>query len=198
MSYSQYGEEAAILAAFEGLRTDGGPWRFLDIGAFHPTVFSNTRELYEAGWHGVMIEPSPVPMSNLLDAYGNDERITLVSAAVGIEPGFVHLHITDDGVSTGDAGTFSKWEKHAAFRGMMTAPVLTLEEISHQFGHFHFWNIDAEGFSPSIFRRMIDLEFRPHCVCVEHDGRVAELLAAACPVGYKATFANETNLVVVR
>lgn len=231
MSYSQYGEEVAILKAFENARMLGehtpisrcstrtvcqwcdlpkDEWRpgtlckerimgrFLDIGAFNPTVFSNTRALYELGWEGVMIEPSPGPMGNLLDAYGNDERITLVSAAVGIEPGFVRLHITDDGVSTGDEAAYAKWQNSATFRGMMTAPVLTLEQICNQFGHFHFWNIDAEGFSPDIFRRMIDLELRPHCVCVEHDGRVAELLEHACPVGYKAVYANATNLVVTR
>lgn len=61
--YSQFYEETFILKAVE--KCEGS--RFLDVGAFHPTDKSNTRALYEAGWSGVMIEPSPVPMRNLLE-----------------------------------------------------------------------------------------------------------------------------------
>ena len=62
--YSQRDEEKYILEAFDG-KTDG---RFLDIGAWHPTVFSNTRALIEMGWSGVMIEPSPGPFLNIVRA----------------------------------------------------------------------------------------------------------------------------------
>ena len=55
-SYSQYGEDRAIVELF-----GDHVGRFLDIGAWHPTVFSNTRALFERGWSGVMVEPSPCP-----------------------------------------------------------------------------------------------------------------------------------------
>jgi hypothetical protein len=70
--YSQFDEQDAILAAF-GLQpwqtnlspgnTDG---RFLDLGAWDPITFSNTRALVELGWSGVMIEPSPGPFLELM------------------------------------------------------------------------------------------------------------------------------------
>lgn len=60
--FSQFQEEAAILTAFEG-KTVG---RFLEIGAWDPITFSNTRALVELGWSGVMIEPSPGPFLELL------------------------------------------------------------------------------------------------------------------------------------
>ena len=65
MSYSQYGEDLIILGAFAG-RTE--PGTLLDIGAWHPTIFSNTRALIELGWAGVIIEPSPGPFINLMRA----------------------------------------------------------------------------------------------------------------------------------
>lgn len=40
--------------------------RFLEIGAWDPITFSNTRALVELGWRGVMIEPSPGPFIELL------------------------------------------------------------------------------------------------------------------------------------
>ena len=33
--------------------------QFLEIGAYHPEEFSNTRALVELGWGGVYVEPSP-------------------------------------------------------------------------------------------------------------------------------------------
>src|ERR1022692_1173497 len=75
-SYSQYGEDLIILAAlpmiweatrlrFPEISQTG---TFLDIGAWHPTIFSNTRALIERGWSGVIIEPSPGPFINLMRA----------------------------------------------------------------------------------------------------------------------------------
>jgi hypothetical protein len=73
-NYSQFGEQAAILAAF-GFDAEGyghGPdcpvngLGFLDVGSWDPITFSNTRALFELGWYGVMIEPAPGPMLELL------------------------------------------------------------------------------------------------------------------------------------
>jgi FkbM family methyltransferase len=60
--YSQFAEQDAILAAVGG----GEPLNFLDIGCWDPITFSNTRALFELGWSGVMIEPSPGPFVELL------------------------------------------------------------------------------------------------------------------------------------
>ncbi len=63
--YSQYDEEKHILAALEH---SPDPSVFLDIGAWHPTIFSNTRCLIERGWSGLIVEPSPGSFVNLLRA----------------------------------------------------------------------------------------------------------------------------------
>jgi hypothetical protein len=75
-NYSQYDEQKFILEAF-GWSADGLCYSkekrslshlFLDIGAWHPTIFSNTRALIELGWRGVIVEPSPGPFINLMRA----------------------------------------------------------------------------------------------------------------------------------
>jgi FkbM family methyltransferase len=195
--YSQDQEEQHILAALRDVPGFGHQARFLDIGAWHPKTFSNTRALFELGWSGVMIEPSPGPMLNLLADYGNEPRIALVSAAGGLETGFASMHITDDAVSTLDAKSFEMWKDHAKFHGSMSVPIITLEDIAMRFGGFDFWNIDAEGISVDLFKRMMVLGHEPRCVCVEHDGREGELISSAS-LKYNVVYGNGTNLVMVR
>ncbi len=193
--YSQSGEQTAILAAFEGRECQR---RFMDIGAWHPVQFSNSRALYELGWRGVMIEPSPQPMLNLIDAYGNDERITLIQAAVSLIPGFVSLHVSDDAISTASETEYERWKDAAKFRGRITVPVITLAQIAAQFGGFDFVSVDTEGTSAELFLQMLGLELFPTCVCVEHDGRLVEICEAATRNDYKLVFSNATNAVMVR
>lgn len=210
--YSQYEEEKYILEAFAhphwNPMTATTP-RFLDIGAFHPKDKSNTRALFELGWSGVMIEPSPGPMRNLLEEYGNEARITLVSAAVGLNPGLVSLYITDDAVSTSSESVRSTWREVGGYFGNLLVPVITFEQIIPEgdikghpwdgFRQFDFVNLDAEGISADLFRNaLLDHGWRPHCWCVEHDGRADELKSLAMGPGYYCVYENGTNIVLVK
>lgn len=196
--HSQQEEERFILEAVNG--TTG---RFLDIGAYHPTVFSNTRALFERGWSGVMIEPSPEPFLSLLKEYGNEPRITLVQAAVGLDRDLIEFHATADAVSTADESTFKKWQKIGGFYGSFFTAVIDLEEIFDHFGEeFDFINIDAEGVSVDILNRwqvlmVLEEAPRPRCICVEYDDRKDDAVQAANAAGYRITHDNGTNLVMV-
>ncbi|MES2307878.1 MAG: FkbM family methyltransferase [Verrucomicrobiota bacterium] len=54
MSFSQTGEDQLILSY---LPKENG--FFVDVGAFHPTQYSNTFALYLRGWRGINVEPNP-------------------------------------------------------------------------------------------------------------------------------------------
>lgn len=193
--YSQHGEQAAILAHFAG-RTDG---RFLEIGAWDPICFSNTRALYEAGWKGVQIEPSPGPVLNLLAEYGNEARVNVMAAAVSLEPAYLRMRVSDDGVSSDDTSHTNKWQAAGSkFHGELLVPTVTLDQIALWFGGFDFISIDTEGTSVDLFLRMLALEWRPGCICVEHDGRTVEAIGAAMAAGYTVALLNACNLVVTR
>lgn len=194
MSYSQYDEEAYIIGGFDG-KCDG---RFLDIGAWNPLDKSNTRALYELGWSGVMIEPSPGPLLNLLNEYANEPRITIVSAAMGLEPGYIEMMVTDDAVSTADRNQYDQWKSVTKFRGKLTVPFLTWPELTNRWGGFDFISIDAEGLSADLFLAMLTQGLQPTCVCVEHDNRLSEICARATPLHYNLVYSNGTNGVFVR
>lgn len=202
--YSQYGEQAAILRALEGIDSSEG--RLLDIGAWHPETFSNSRALIEAGWSAVLIEPSPRPVLDLLGAYGGAfkigewprREIKVLSAAIGLESGYQTMKISDDGLSTADVQHYETWRDKTSWHGELLVPSVTLSDISTWFGHFHFWSIDAEGLSADLFLLALRLGYSPQCFCVEHDGRQGELIMRATESGYVVTLANHTNLVMVK
>lgn len=197
--YSQNGEQAAILQRFR-LKDNSAAYvdgRFLDIGAWHPTEFSNSRALFELGWTGVMFEPSPGPMLNLLNEYGSNSNITLIQACVSTEGGLAEMMVSDDAVSTSSMREYLKWKETAKFQGRLMVPSVTVDEIGLRFGGFDFVNIDAEGQSADIFLEFLRLGMYPPCICVEHDSRTTELLAAATPKGYQVVLGNATNLVMV-
>jgi len=199
--YSQGLEEDFILSVFREPIYKDKAKRFLDIGAWNPTDKSNTRALYELGWSGVMIEPSPGPMLNLVTAYGNDPRIQLVSAAVsGVPEGFsvVRMHISDDAVSTTEEKEFQKWKDATPFHGSVIVPAITVGAITHLFGEFDFISIDTEGTSVDIFEEFIRLGHKPACICVEYNDRKNEALAYAARSQYALIHENENNLIFQR
>lgn len=190
--FSQHGEDDLIVNLVPKVG------RFLDIGAFHPKTLSNTRLLYERGWSGVMIEPSPGPMRRLIDAYGYDERITLAQVLVGPSRGLKRVEVTDGPVSTDNAAVRALWAKDGDYAGAVYIPMVTLEDILTQFGAFQFVNIDAEGGSVDLFDRLMSTPMRPECVCVEHDGEQSTVQRIARTAGYRVELTNETNMVVCR
>ncbi len=171
--------------------------KFLDIGAWQPVVFSNTRALWERGWSGVMIEPSPIPMEALLREYGRDERITLVQACVGLDPSMITLEVTADALSTTDPAQKLKWTKEGGYYGSMLVPQITVAELFQAFlADFDFVSIDTEGNSFEILKEFFRLGVKPRCVCFEHDGRYAESSAVIQEAGYIIAYENETNRVI--
>ena len=196
MSYSQNNEENLIAQVFDG-KTDG---RFLDIGAYDAKLLSNTRALYERGWSGVMVEPSPGPMTTLLEEYGNDPRIILVMAAVTKCAGLVRMHATDDAISTSSETMLKIWQDGGyKFYGSFLAQSITLELLVYHFGvNFDFIDIDVEGGSADLFLACLRFPLRPRLYCVEHDHRHAELVPIAAKKGYRELARNGENCLFVR
>lgn len=192
--YSQDQSEIHILEALKDIQAG----RFLDIGAWHPCVFSNTRALYELGWSGVMIEPSPEPFLSLLKEYGEDDRVELVLAAIGPERTLATLYATADATSTTDREHLHRWQNRVKYYGSFIVPMLTIDEILARFGAFDFVNIDVEGISARMFHDLIATQMFPRCICVEHDQHQAELKEAAAAVHYSVAYESGENLVFGR
>ena len=195
--YSQRGEQTYILEALDGVSAG----RFLDVGACHPTCFSNTRALFELGWSGVMIEPSPGPLQSLLLEYAREPRIQIVAAAVSFETGLAEMHATEDLTSTIDEAHWQRWKTICKFYAKYYVPTLTLADIFNRFGgDFAFVNIDAEGISGRLAMALLETECIPRCLCIEHDSLANNRGTGALDFlarqrGYRQVHCNGENVI---
>lgn len=193
IDYSQYVEQARILKALGFLGKEWPefkPGRFLDIGAWDAKSFSNTRALFELGWEGVMVEPSPGPMRKLLEEYGKHDRITLIQALVGLNSGLQTLRVTDDALSTTNAEQAKQWTDHGyPYLGNLIVPQISIRDLLRMHEPFDFINIDTEGSSVDLLiGGVLAYEFRfglPRCICVEHDGEQDSIRLCAADRGYR-------------
>jgi FkbM family methyltransferase len=75
-SYSQEGEDRILEHIFAG-RTSGF---YVDVGAHHPTRFSNTAHLHALGWRGMNIDAMPGSMAPFKTARPDDINLELAVA----------------------------------------------------------------------------------------------------------------------
>lgn len=190
--HSQNEEEKYILEICEGVTA-----RFLDIGAWNAETFSNTRALFELGWGGILIEPSPGPVKELAKAYRNFERVQVIATAITVEGGPLTLAVTDDAVTgAADGPTVTKWWQSGGYYGKITVPSLSMRSFFEKWGgEFEMISIDTEGSSVDLFAEMIQIGPRPRCVVVEHDSRFVELSAWAQKGNYQMVYENGENRV---
>ena len=172
----------------------------LDIGAYDGITFSNSLALIEFGWHGVLVEPSPIPFDALLKRHGRNEHLHLVHSLVGVEPKpFVPVWFTDDAVSTTEKSNHDHWADYANYNPQCAVPQVTIPEILQHFAlNPQFVNIDTEGTSVALFKSYPFDTSKPMCFAVEIDGDWRDLAAFADSKGYSVVYRNAENLVLVR
>ena len=198
--YSQRDEEKHILFH----TPDKG--RFLDIGAYHPYKFSNTRALYENQWEGVYVEPSPQLMSVFEEEYSGEKGIHLYAKCVGDKDGNVIFHDSGgDAVGTTVKEEAHKWKAQGAKFTQITVPMVTVrtmiaEFISLGYGtKFDFINIDTEGNVLDILKQF-DFDFmKTKCLCVEWNSQnIGEYHQHVMNQGFSLVHKTPENLIYAR
>lgn len=194
--YSQNNEQEIILNYFSGKPVG----KFLEIGAYHPTVFSNTRSLYESGWVGVYVEPSEPCYEHFVKEYDKDERIILLNVAIAEKDGPVTFYESGgDAISSTSPAHVKKWEagypvkfKETEVAGMAMSTLLT------EYGKdVDFLNLDVEGTNIELFNLIPDTFWqRLKMICIEHDGQQQHIINRLAPFGFKQVGFNGENLLM--
>lgn len=168
--FSQTGEDVIIDFIFKRLKIEKPS--YLDIGAHHPFMLSNTCLMSKNGSRGINVEPNPD-----LHALFQIFRPRDINLNVGIAP--VSREMDFYLLTTPTLSTFSKKEalKVVAedpgqkIEKTMRIPAMTLTDILDQYvdGTFpHFLNIDAEGMNEVIIADVLARERdMPVLICVE-------------------------------
>jgi FkbM family methyltransferase len=196
--YSQSDEEEVILRLLGDT-----PGVLLDVGAWDGMTFSNSLALIEKGWQAVMVEPSCYAFKMLLERHGENPRINLVNALVGLENGLVPFwNSRGDGVSTTEAAHREAWAQAVPFNGPAWLPQVTFADLFHKFpilADAQFVSIDTEGTAERLFSDLIHCGlFTPRVICVEYTGDGSACVGEAFGMGYVLAHKTRENVILVK
>jgi FkbM family methyltransferase len=198
--YSQNNEQFIL----DELATNAGitAGHLLDIGAYLPDTFSNSRALIDKGWSGVLVEPSPVPFQALLAHYKDNPKITLVNAAVGVESKWLDFYDSNgDALSSSNVAHVLRWTQNNGVKFTKFAvKSVAISDLFAQFGfEYDVINIDVESQNAEIFYALPwHCLPRTRIICVEHDGCFNEMQAHLSDYGFVKTAMNFENIIFSR
>lgn len=167
--FSQSGEDM-ILNSFFGDKSKGF---YVDIGANHPTRFSNTHHFYLKGWRGLNIDPIPGAMDLFNKIRPGDLNIEL---AIG-RPEFQDFFLFDESCyNTFDQKIADDILKNNTSRLADTIRIKKspLSEVLDQYlpsgQSVDLLTIDCEGLDMEILESNNWSRYNPEYICVEcHD-----------------------------
>lgn len=168
VSMSQFAEDLILAQLFAG-QDDGF---YVDVGAYHPALLSNTHNLYRRGWHGINLEPVPEHLALFEAARPRDRNLGF---AIGGQRGTARFCV--------DVG-FSSFEKHfhtdTGGRATRTieVPVRTLAEVLDEHAGagrvIDLLDVDCEGADAEVLRSNDWDRFRPRVILAERLGASTE------------------------
>lgn len=199
--YSQNLEEKIILEYF---RDQVGT--FLDIGANDGITFSNTRALYERGWKGVMVEPSPKAFEKLKALYNGHKGFYIYPYAISDHNGKKMLQESGALCSASDVGLVSTFHAHEKARFDKSVSYTPVEVKSFRWKtflnrltikQFDFVSMDCEGDELNILPEM-DL-VKTKAICLEWNTK-PELKTEYEKYlsGFRLIYTSGENLIYVR
>lgn len=164
-SYAQHGDDLIALNIFHRIGIERPS--YLDIGAFHPFIISNTALLYERGCRGINVEPN----AHLIEAFKvHRPGDTNLNLGVGPKRCIGKFYVANP---LSGRNSFIRSVSEEAGHGSREVEVemVTVEEIIADYANGvspDFLTVDAEGYDLAILRSMHhSLGHGPKVICAE-------------------------------
>jgi FkbM family methyltransferase len=181
-SYSESGEDGILHSLFQEQRRGF----YVDVGAYHPHLYSNTYALYRAGWHGLAIDPNPLlaPLFKLFRP-----RDTFVCAGIG--EGTMSYHVYKQGAWNG----FKEVDRSTLLK-KYPVKLSNLSTILKQHGvtKIDLLNVDVEGLDFAVVRSH-DWSIKPSVLVIE-TATGSPIQAFLEEKGYKVVATTSNNLIL--
>ena len=167
-SYSQEGEDLVLARILENLKITTG--FFVDIGAHHPTRFSNTYYFYRRGWRGINVDA--LPGTKKLFERMRSRDIT-IECGVGAQQGLLkYFAFNEPALNTFSEQEANKKNFHPYhIVDTFQIPVVTLKQILDDHlprgMQIDFMTIDAEGFDHEVISSNDWSLHRPRVILIE-------------------------------
>lgn len=163
--YSQWGEDVFIIQYFQNKKKG----IYLDIGCFHPFMYSNTCLLYKQGWRGINIDINLTAIDLFNIARPKDFNIctTIDQNKKEYKVFFDHHFSPLNTLSESNYRVYKKkYFKDASFKRIKSN---TIDEILNltNMRDINFLNIDVEGFDFQILKQLIPKKINPELISIE-------------------------------
>ena len=178
-SFSSDGEDYILTKILNGINSGN----YIDIGANHPVLHSNTFVFYLSGWKGICVDPIP-DLVNKYKFYRPNDIFISAGLSSGTEnkslPFYYYANHPDN--STFDIERVKVLESvhNRKPTKILDLPLIGVDEIFSKFKQscnseeVHLLSIDVEGFEKMILDSFFLKKIFPWVVCVEELGYVAE------------------------
>lgn len=170
ISYSQEGEDLILELIFGGKKNGF----YVDIGAHHPTKFSNTYKFYENGWTGINIDAAPGFLALFNSNRGKDINIQCaISDKSGEEVFYIFNDPALNTLSLSEAEKILNEGKYHIV-DQIRVKTMTINEILSQHipadKEIDFLTIDIEGLDRRVILDLDFDRFRPEVILFEDHG----------------------------
>lgn len=166
-SYSQEGEDMILRNIFRNKR-DGF---YVDIGAHHPKLFSNTYFFYKIGWSGINVDAMPGSMDIFKKTRSRD--INLEQAVSDIEQELTFYAFNPAALNTFSPELASERKQIQKFKFLFEKKIKThklidiLEEYVPSKTNINFMTIDVEGLDLEVLKSNDWNRYRPQVILIE-------------------------------
>lgn len=154
---------------------------YVDVGAHHPTIHSNTKLLYDAGWTGVNLDIQQMSVDLLIAERPRDVSLTCaVGSSMGSVRAFLHKGRIS-GTNTCNADVAKRHMANGFKMNSVEIPLRTLDSILDEHKpankRLDFLNIDVEGFELEVLKGLSLDRYPPRVIAMEiHAAHVMEAL----------------------
>jgi FkbM family methyltransferase len=159
--FSQTGEDAFLREAFYG-KNKGF---YVDVGAHHPTRFSNTHIFYSMGWKGINIEPKKEAIELFNKKRKRDINLNL---AVSEKEGEITFFEAEDNALSTIIPSVAKKFKKFKEKKIKSMPLSKiLDKYLPKNTQIDFISIDTEGNDLNVLKSNNWEKYKPTYVLVE-------------------------------
>lgn len=210
--FGQFGEDAVLQGYFtaKSWTRHGEPDRlengfYVDIGAYHPSEYSNTFWFYKRGWRGINVDATPGTFELFHRRRPRDINLEL-AISEGADDKTMYMWESPFVVNTLSKEHANEWtERLGRPPREVSVPCRSLKSVLDQYlpsgTQVSFMNVDCEKHDLEVVRSGDWNRYRPELVLVEqHDPHILEILASPMHnfmtgVGYELQYWISPTLV---
>lgn len=168
--FSQGGEDAILHGIFYKQFKKGVKGFYVDIGAYHPFIHSNTYLFYLKGWRGINIDANPGSMKEFKMRRPRDINLEL---GISDKNGYSTFYVLNED-STMNTFSEANLQHHNMLQAVEKKKKIetrtlesVLDEYSEEFTEIDFFSIDVEGFDQVVLESNNWSKYRPKVIVVE-------------------------------